>query len=448
MTYENLRLNGTSQKAFDKYNGFYYIMDHTTGALLVRTDDGQTSFLYPLDVTVSNSIIELQYDGYYFWSMEQITNGVRISKWYTQNYLCKQQDTFDLTTTVDENYGTTTDMPDTFAVEHYHRVLTSGVAVSGTYVVLDSVDYLDAGDTPVIHIGPNSSGQFEEQTITSVGPGNQAHFGAPGLTYSYGIDDEVQFSRRIWLFNKHYGTVTNNYHSTSSDAASLIEFDLSGNLINTTKGTEYSSVTASTFAAYNYYNGSTVKPFLFYMKNSLLNFIDVSSVLLPISLSSVQDVYKHVDPTAQWAVYSICIEDNFSDQIPVSGTALKRDTIYRLQDGATYVDTDYGWSGTNLNYAITTIKPFVNSISVSTVPAVIPADSGLTKSEITAHVKDQYNTEVVGIEVTFTENDSSGGVVSPGTDNTDAEGAAHTEFSSGSEDKVVTITASVDQIII
>jgi hypothetical protein len=440
MDYENIRLNGTSQQAFDKYNGYYYILDSTLDAMVVRTDDGRTAYLYPTDEPVDEYVSELHYDGYYFWAMGQITGGVRFSKWYLQNFLCKRQDTFTLITNATDNYGTTTDRPKTFTVEHYHRK-SSGAATAGdTHIHLDTVTNLSAGDSPIIHIGPNSSGEFEEKTVTSI-VADEARFGS-GLTYSYDSGTEVCFSRRIWLFNDHYGLV---------NGGSLMELTLAGSVVNRTSGSEFYNITASTFAAYNYDSGSTVKPYLMYMKSALLNFVDVADPTLPIDRASIQEVYK-VDGVSTWGLYSLCIEDNFTESETVSGTKNKRDTIFRLQDGATYSNpspTDYAWSATNLNYAITTVKPYINSISLSAAPAVVPADSGFTQSLITARVKDQYNTPVSGtITVTFTDDDTTGYVDPAFTTTLDANGETTTEYHTGNTDKIVTITASVAQIII
>jgi hypothetical protein len=445
MAKENIQL-GINQGAFEKYDGFYYIMDHSmssSGALIVRTDDGHTAFIYNTDTNINaeGAVLEIHYDGYYFWTLQQLgtppASTIYIRKWAIQDFLCTLIDTLILSTAADY-YNCAT-----FAIEHYHREVA--VAASGTLdnsLTLDSTDFITAGEALTIHIGPSSSighvGEWEEKTITGVSD-PRVEFGST-LTHSYEVGDPCHVSKCIWLFNNYYMKTT---------GSALYEIDLDGNILNRTSGSRFGSVTASTFATYNYYEGSTPTPFLMYMKGAQLFFVDYTSAELPALLSSTQDIYKYATPTTSWTVYSLAIDDVVSDAEVLGSGTLIRDTIYRLQDGATYGTSDYTWSSTNKNYAITTVKPFVNSISVSAIPAVISAD-GTSTSEITTYVRDQYNNPLQNITVNFTEDDgvSTTDQVDPDSAVTNPLGKTVIDFTAGVADKLVTITATVNQVIV
>ena len=438
MAYENIRLT-ENHYSFEKSGGLYYVMDHVLNALLLKTDDGNTAFIYPTDIDLPRAIVEIQFDGKYFWTMEDRTgtpsDGVILRRWIIDSFLCKVQQTITLQST-----GSETFQSDTFSVEHYHRKIAQPITggVDQT-IYLDSVDFISAAESQEVYIGPNSSGQYEApKTVTGVDGGAKTITFASAVTNSFAVGDMLHFARRVWLFN--------DYYLLSAEGALLELRASSGNVISRKSGTEYDNINSSTFCAYNYYNGSTVKPLLLYMKEAQLHFVDVSDSHKPTVLSSIQDVYKD-NGIDRWGVYSICIDDIISDAETDVDLKKARDTIYRLQNGATYSGDDEDW-GSYKNYMITTLKPYVNAISLSATPAVIPADSGVSKSDIRAVVYDQYLEPVNGITVEFSDNDPHPGAISPQYVVTSGTGIADAIFSSGSDDNVVTITAAVDQIII
>ena len=67
MAYENIRLRKPNVVMID---GYFFMMDEDTDSLILKTDDGTVAFSYPLDTTITNIIISLEYDGYNIWSME------------------------------------------------------------------------------------------------------------------------------------------------------------------------------------------------------------------------------------------------------------------------------------------------------------------------------------------------------------------------------------------
>ncbi len=60
MSYENIRL---LKQNFTMVDGYFFMMNEDVDALIVKTDDGTQAFSYPLDTTISNPIICMEYDG-------------------------------------------------------------------------------------------------------------------------------------------------------------------------------------------------------------------------------------------------------------------------------------------------------------------------------------------------------------------------------------------------
>jgi len=70
MASENIKLSKTNQANFTAHNGYFYTFDHAQDNLLQKTDDGNTSFSYPYDTLMSNLVKSAEFDGVYFWSLE------------------------------------------------------------------------------------------------------------------------------------------------------------------------------------------------------------------------------------------------------------------------------------------------------------------------------------------------------------------------------------------
>lgn len=135
MASENIKLR---KRNFTASDGYFYMMDEEQDSLLQKTDDGNTAFTYPLDTLLSNPVVSLEYDGVYFWSMENVAeNDVIIRRWKIDNYICKLQQTIELSETPDDKYES-----QAFSIEHYHKYLTATVSGGASTLYLD-------GDTPV-----------------------------------------------------------------------------------------------------------------------------------------------------------------------------------------------------------------------------------------------------------------------------------------------------------
>jgi len=130
MASENIKLR---KRNFTASDGYFYMMDEEQDGLLQKTDDGNTAFTYPLDTLLSNPVVSLEYDGVYFWSMENVAeNDVIIRRWKIDNYICKLQQTIDLNETGNHKYES-----QAFSVEHYHTALSSTVSGGSSILYLD-----------------------------------------------------------------------------------------------------------------------------------------------------------------------------------------------------------------------------------------------------------------------------------------------------------------------
>jgi hypothetical protein len=116
--------------------------------------------------------------------------------------------------------------------------------------------------------------------------------------------------------------------------------------------------------------------------------------------------------------------------------------VYRLQTDATYYGETYEWS--SFNYQLSTLEPFITSISLRANPAILPANN-TNLSVLTAIVKDQFNIPISGKSVTFTADDPVGSIQIPNPQSTDGDGIAITSYRAGNSAREVKITATAQQ---
>ncbi|GAH00858.1 unnamed protein product, partial [marine sediment metagenome] len=160
MSYENVKLR---RRNFTVDDGYFYMFDEDQDSLLQKTDDGNTAFTYPLDILMTSEVLSVEYDGVYFWSLEQgpASYEVSIKRWEIDNYVCKLQQTFPVLSGTACIPGSHKFDSEAFSVEHYHTAL-NGITSSGSSTLyLD--EYSDhssmgftttSGDPLVLHIGP------------------------------------------------------------------------------------------------------------------------------------------------------------------------------------------------------------------------------------------------------------------------------------------------------
>ena len=162
-------------------DGYFYMFDDDTDMLLQKTDDGVTSFSFPFDTLMSNTVDSIEHDGVNFWSMEDgsADDTKVIRRWALDNYACKLQSTVTLSNPAH------TFSSDTFSVEHYHCTISGGYSEGDTIITVD-VDtelpgLLQSG--MAMTIGPNTAGRQETINIQHVA-GKVITLADP-LEYSY-----------------------------------------------------------------------------------------------------------------------------------------------------------------------------------------------------------------------------------------------------------------------
>lgn len=389
MAYENIRLK---EPNFTVVDGYYYMMDNDTDSLIVKTDDGTQAYSYPLDTTLgANSIVSLEHDGRNFWSLEG--NSGQIKRWYIDNYVCKLRNSFAT------GYSTS----NAFTVEHYHTTINTTESAPQTTLTLADVTGINIGDT--VFLGPNSSGQSEERTVSNVG-GSTIDV-SPVTDYDYDTGDPVSSYHRLWIFDDAAGGKLHEYDPYTPTT------------VSSTLGGEYYAVAAATF-----YDMPTWGDAICYVKTTNLLFTNPNDLINFGSLSMDN------------------VEDDLSTVIPLYDLVIDGTNIYRLQRDATYYGITYTFADSTYNYQLSTSTPFITSISLAAEPAILPAN-GVNTSAITAIVKDQFNQAISGKSVSFTDDGDGDILTSPV--NTNAYGVAQTSYKAGTIAQEVKITATAEQ---
>ncbi|MHA2219115.1 MAG: hypothetical protein ACXACY_24620 [Candidatus Hodarchaeales archaeon] len=155
-------------------------------------------------------------------------------------------------------------------------------------------------------------------------------------------------------------------------------------------------------------------------------------------------------PPDSISYYGVALMDNIrinqSTVIPVYDLSATNRTLYRLQDEATYYGTDNQDWGTKYNYQITPLRSFVDSITVTAYPDILPSN-GINISDITGSVLDQYGNGVIYKPVFWTEDDDYGYITNT-TTYTDlffGTGSTTTFYTAGIQNRAVTITGRTTQ---
>lgn len=411
MAYENIRLRKPNVVMID---GYFFMMDEDTDSLILKTDDGTVAFSYPLDTTITNTIISLEYDGYNIWSMENTdTDKMTVKRWYISNYVCSLRNTFDFIPSGSHKFDS-----NAFTIEHYHTEFSSyESAGSSTLSVLDG-SKMNSGYTIVL--GPNGSGQIEEVTVSSAAPD---HVNINGTTqYNHEAGTPISFYTNIWLFN--------NYSGVSTDTGALYKFSgYTGSLVNYYPNGSFKDIKACSFYDMASVFGSDSNA-ICYAKGTNMIFLN------PTDLNS-----------SYGAMTMDNIEDDQATNIDIYDFTIEGTNVYRLQRKATYYGATSTFVDDTYNYQLSILNSFITSISLSADPAILPANSGggsSNTSQITAIVKDQFNLPIVSKLVFFTEDDPDG-YMTPTNDNTDSDGVATSVYTAGTSARETRITATAQQ---
>ena len=417
MAYENIRLRKQNVVTVD---GYYYMMDEDVDALIVKTDDGTQAFTYPLDTTITNTIKSIEHDGRNFWTLETVDpTSVRIRRWYINNYVCKLRNTFDMVGGGSHSYAS-----EAFTVEHYHVSIGAGGELAGQSNISINTggswalnSKLSSGMT--VTLGPNSAGKIEEFTVNSVGVD---YVNINGTTsYAYDDGDPVTFYTNLWLFN--------NYNGTDNSTGALYKINgYTGSVVTKVPGGAYQDIKAATF---------------YTVPTAVFDTADVAHSIAYVKATNMIFLNPDDLDNSHGSMTMDNIENDQATVIPIYDVTIYESNIYRLQRLATYYGNTYTFSNDTYNYQLSTLDPFITSISLRAEPAILPADMA-SEATITAVVKDQFNLPITGKNVYFTDDDTEGVIISNPV-GLDGNGVATTKYRAGNQAREVRITATVQQ---
>ncbi len=414
--------------------GYFYSFDHQTDTMIQKADDGTLAFAYPLDTPISQPISDLEHDGQSFWTMENISgtpaDGFRIRRWVIENFVMVLQQTFNYASDGNDIFES-----EAFTVERYTSFLSSGAAENTSVIQVpyddDIFDLLTPGTR--LFVGPSNKqsptdfrGQFQAVTVNSTNPITKRVTLTAPLTVGFLGGDVVVFSKNIWFLSQNY--------QTTLGAGALYKSDsLNGNLLLRQQGGAFKDVNAATFHTVDSFTGTLTtfnKPYLIYINTNNLLFVNVNDANLTTELSAVQN-NLNVATTEVFEIFDL----------GVSG-----DTIFRLQlkfniNGIETVETTY-------NYQLATFRPFPIAIAITADPAVLPADSGVSTSDLEATVTDQYGLAFVTSPPATIQFSTTDGGAGASLDNTgqiplDSSGQATNVYNTGDAAGLVTISAEV-----
>jgi len=457
MAYENITLRKQNVTMID---GYFYMLDENQDAMIVKTDDGTQAYSYPLDTIVGNQVVSMEYDGRNFWTLENPgSNTIIIKRWNFENYILKLRDNFTMVPTSSHNYNS-----NAMTIEHYHlRFKSNAIAAGGTQVLsmyqpktkradLDLIAKLESG--MVISLGPNIDGRREDISVSSVtvqAEGQETVYNVnlnAQITYDYAgptssgseydyrerYGDPATFYNKIWLFN--------NWDGVSSADGALYQISAyTGSYQNRYAGGEYKGVAACTFFDVPNYifdrawqDTPLVDDAFNWPKFNSIAYVRTTNMIF-LNPENFSNSYGSMSMDN--------LESNQATVIPIYDLTMEGVNVYRLQKKATYYGSTHGpWS--NYSYQLSTLEPFITSISLRANPAILPANQTNT-SEITAIVKDQFNLPIAGKEVYFTDDDNPGDIIGSNPGYTDSDGVATTIYKAGNTAREVKITATAQQ---
>jgi hypothetical protein len=411
MAYENIQIqygNFTIDRNF-----VFYTMDHVAGTLIAKTSVGVPVQTYTL-ATIIKEVLSLQFDGYYYWSLEQpIVAGFRVRKW--------EIGTDDIVRVVDD-YLYSPDAINTYdvnaiAVEAYTDSLDNQ-EVPGT-TVFDVVDgqVITPGDNIVV--GPSTAVGFVGlyNFTTVIGKVGNTITVSPALNAVFSPADPIVFSRNFFAFS--------DTAPANLEGALYMYKTSNGNPLSLDVSNMYNQVRAATF-----------------FKNKLM-FVKGSEVIW-------------LNPDTQTINRSQAIDNatvSRAGYVPTHDLAGSSETLYRLeQEHVYYNDTFSRWETEDwsplYNYNTSGVVPEIYFVALKAQPQTLHKSTSfyvtnspeVLDSEIVVTVLDQFRTPVFNRVVDFT---SSGGPLSSVQETTDENGQARITYTASSFPGDVTITAEV-----
>ncbi len=398
MAYENIRFNKDHCVV---RNGYFYYIDELNNVLYQRTSDGSTVFTYPIIDIVGAPIKCMEFDGHYFWALQQglTDQDIIIKKYYEDNYVVHLKETLEFFSSSGHSFDV-----DTFALEFYNTTLSGTVYKDDTFITInDYTEMVFPGN--VVTLGPNCDGNYEDVTVTGTLNNGQTL----GLNFfvenNYEANVSVYFTTNLWLLNK--------YEDGTLYQISLPRKKIESIIIDA----DFFTITASCF-----YNTLTDRYILLVWENSL-RFLNLTTLI--VDKTMVLDNIKIDKATI----------------IPILGLQIDGDTLYRLQRSATYFGEDNDFS--TANFQPSTMRTFLDSVSIDVLPKILPAN-GINVAYVEAVVKDQYGAPVQIKPVAFVDTDDVGFITIKDT-YTNLAGTAKTYYKAGIVPNTVFLMATATQ---
>lgn len=384
-------------------SGRIYTLDHLSNTLIVKSfSTGIILTSIPTDSIIGNEVVSLQYDGYYFYSLQKIglnnNLGIKITKWLLQNNLVVKQIGLGGEIQLVSNNFYKYDA-DAFCIERFVTKTNSYIGLGATSFIINSNTYLTIGDTLYFGVSTVDSISRMERKVTNI-IGNTVYFDIPSDKV-FNINDSVIYKKNIWLFNKYY--LTNLY-------GNLIHINsLNGNILENRVSNEFKGVTAS-----NCHNGNI----LFVRETQLLQYRPYGINAGYISSAILNNT--EVDNNTTIRVY-----DFWTDST----------TIYKLQlkqhqyDTFNFTYSDVISTNNKFNIDSESLLAKVFSITASRNDSYLFGK--LRQETLSIKVTNQFDLPVPGRSISITENGS--GYIEPGYSSftTNANGEGITKYNLG-----------------
>lgn len=389
------------------FDGIFYSMDHNIGQLVTKNPTtGATTGAFVLDTPIIE-VQSLQFDGYYFWSLErQGTSGFRVRKWEAKNGVASKVSEYAYTS-LSTHYDV-----HAMCVEAYVDSL-QGAALFGTntFTVADGQSILP-GDELVI--GPSSGNEYSfNRVATKVG---NVITTTTNLTATIDTGSRITFSRYFYAFSDR---------DPSGPAAKLYSFRTdNGNPQLSNSTNMYDGVRAATF-----------------FKNKIM-FVKGGEIIW-LSPESPESIYR-----SQGMNEVLTVSGTYQQAFDLAG---KSETIYRLnQEHIYYNDTFDRWEEHDwrplFNYNESSVTPYTFQVAVKVEPQILHryhvTITGTLESDIVVTVLDQFRTPVFNEPVNITTA-GGGGAIVPTFGNTDINGQVRAKYTASSTVGEIDIIATV-----
>lgn len=423
-------------------SGFFYSISQSLNGLVKVEADGTVVDVFPVARSrLRNPVIELHYDGTFFWSLEELPSdlGIVIKQWRlspTPTFIfpsvvpteLRWQDEITLISNSTIRWSAKA-----FAVQHYHRTMDGSFQRGETAIELNSVDQISPGD--VLYLGPSTFTGFvgNEESIVVAGVdslNNRITFNKPGgLENSYIGNDPVDYHKSIYIFNDH------SFAGNEDGLGTFVEFEWpSKQQLRSDKGKKYGDVGAADF------------------DDGVLVWNKQQQILQLSIFNPTFDLQSSLEANMMEADLTTVIE--MFDMIADLGgnSILKLQRKETTENVSTGVFTTTTFPSNRYNFQSQTTLPIVNSTSLQFPDTRIttPSPAG-DNFPVVAQIRDQFNLPSFGESVQFSAAlNSLSDPGSPGTFTntivvTNTSGIAETTYipSSTPTDILVDITARV-----